>query len=431
MKLKKIGPSLLVIGLLVFSGLAIMPATVVQAEQRQPDLVVRKIAWLFPVKEGEELPITVFIENVGESPVEDGFWMKVNYAELAGFWQKPEETLDIWVEPPIKAGEVKAVGFSTIALGMYQGNFDVTLDTTNNIVESNEYNNIGNDCIISVNVAPGTSTTGTVYLRNENSATSETFTIDVDGSTIPEGWEISGGIPPTQVTVSPGGNFALSETLIIPEDTILNKAIKLNATRQSDGASQSIFLLVQTTPEIGFSFNPYINDFSVWGVDSIDSDVSISSEIISQFGPISETRYTITNTQGQYISTIVKMISTRHLNMFEISNIDYNGVITINPDNNLFLTSFKTDHNNEIKHFYQKTHSSLIKVDAFYNTIYDQTKIRYQIDDERSTATYDGFEALGARVVNGEVFAIRLDTRDNAEPMCPNYPGCWPNNCYY
>ncbi|MFO7991528.1 MAG: CARDB domain-containing protein [Thermoplasmata archaeon] len=419
MNIRKIGPSLLVIGLLVFSGLAILPATVTRAEQGQPDLVVKNIGWVFPVKEGEELPVTVYVENVGDADVDDAFWLEVEYSDTFGFWQEPTERFDIWVEPPIKAGEIKGVEFTTTALETHQVDFEAFLDTTEVITESNEENNKGHLGVLSIEVPPGTTATGSVHVRNEG-LTSDTFTIEADESTLPEGWELSGGIPPTQVTAQPGENVALSETLIVPEDTIMNPAIRFNATRQSDGEEQEVYLQVQTTPEMGFSFNPYIDEFSVWVVDSADTEVSITSEIISEFGPISVTEYTATNTNGNYLGVTVNRIKTRHLNMYEITELDYNGEITITPDDNRFITTFNVK-NDELKHYHQKMISN---PETAFNTRFnirdELTTIEGTLNGERVTLTLDDFHGLGARITNGQIYPLRLDTRDTTTPCCTN-----------
>ncbi len=421
MNISKIGPSLLVIGLLVFSGLAIMPATAVQAEQRQPDLVGKGIGAVYPVIEGEELPMTIYIENIGDADVEDGFWMELKYAETAGFWQEPTETFDIWVEPPIRAGGIKGVKYVVEALASYQVNFELVLDTTDTIAESNEGNNVGHECVIPLDIAPGTSATDTIHVRNENIMAQETFTLEADESTIPEGWVLQGAIPPTEITAQPGENVAVSETLYVPENTILNQAIKLNVTRQSDGASQSIYILVQTTPEMAFSFNPYTEVFTVWGVDTVNSEVNITSEVISQIGLITTTKYTVTNTRGQYISSIVKMVSTKHLNFYEITELDYNGVITIIPEDNFFLTTFKTDKNNGLVHFHQvMRYDDNMNMLVRYKRKSDETILFGKTLEEKITATFSGFDALGVKILNGGIHPTRLYVSDKNEPMCPN-----------
>jgi hypothetical protein len=404
-----------IVCVMLLSGMMVLPSNIV-AEQGQPDLVVRNIGWVFPVKQGEELPVTVYIENIGSAPVQKGFWIEINYAEQSGFWQEATETHTIWIDPPIKIGEVKAVDFTSFGLNTHQANFEVSLDTTNAIMELNEMNNYKHVCSIAIGATPGSSISTPVYLRNERIDITETFIIEVDPSTVPDGWGFTGGLPPTTVTALPGGNVVLSETAIVPTDTILNSVFRLNATRQSDGAVQSIAIRVVTTREIGFSFNPYQNEFSVWGVDQIDSEFTLTTELISKRGAVSYTMYTVTDNLGQYTSATVKSTNTKNLNMFEIIEINYNGLVTITPDANMFLTTFLVD-NNELRHFNQyMNYGPIQSAHTQYNINLDQTTIR----DDESTTTLNGFNALGVRISNGKVLPIRLDTRDPSVPLCPN-----------
>ena len=198
-----------IVCVMLMSGMMVLPSSVL-AKQGQPDLIVRGIGWVYPVETGESLHVTVTVENVGEAPVQDGFWVELRYAALSGFWQEATDTYQIWVNPPIKAGEIKAVETDIVALNSHQVNFEATADTTNLIAEQDEDNNELHRCLIAVGAAPGSTMSAPVYLRNERLDIVETFTIEVDASTIPEGWEFAGGIPPTTVTAAPGANVELS-----------------------------------------------------------------------------------------------------------------------------------------------------------------------------------------------------------------------------
>lgn len=402
------------------SGLMVLPSNVV-AQEGQPDLTVKKIGWRFPAVDGEDLPVTIYIENIGDASVQTGFWLEFNYATLSGFWQEATETLQIWVEPPIGAGEIKGIEFTTTALNTHQVNFGATIDTSDVIAEFDEENNHWQGCSIAVEAIPGSSITVPIYLRNERIDIVETFTVEVDEASIPDGWGFVGGLPPTTVTAAPGGNVVLSEGAIVPADTTSNPTIRINARRQSDGASQFIAIRVLTTPEIGFSFNPYTEEVFVTGIDDIESEVSVTSEIISERGHVTLAKYTVTNTRGQYTSALVRMISTRNHNMFEIREIDYNGVVTITPEKNMFVTTYLVK-NGELKHFHQymKYGDPDVQLRTFYNAKDDQTTMVGEIVGEDIRATFDGFDGLGMRILNEKVFPIRLDTSDTAQPLCPN-----------
>ncbi|MDO9538263.1 MAG: CARDB domain-containing protein [Thermoplasmata archaeon] len=419
-QIEKIG-AIAIVSMIFLSGMMVLPTTV-EAQQGLPDLVVKNIGWRFPVMEDEVLLGTVYIENTGTASVEDGFWINVNYATLPGFWQEATESLQLWVEPPIRAGEIKAVAFTTTALTTHQTNFDVDLDIFNNIVESDEDNNQMHACLIAVGGAPGSSLRVPIYLRNEM-LMAQTFTVEVDETTIPDGWGFEGGLPPTTITAAPGGNVMLSESITIPADTIENPIFRLNAMRHSDNQLQSIFIKVLTTPEIGFSFNPYTKIFTAWGVDHLQqSDFTISSTILSQEGYKTVEEFTVTNDRGQYVRATLEIVSTKHLHMYEILEINYNGVTTIIPEENRFLTMFNVDKNGQLQRFSQSmNYAPEIYTFTRYDGKYDQTIMEYKNLEEKLTVTFDGFDALGVRIENQNILSIRLDTSDTSVPLCVNF----------
>ena len=426
--------SLLIVGAMIMSGVMALPSTVVAKNSNQiqgtADLVVEAFNWRFPIVTGEELPVTIYVKNIGTAPVDAGFEIQVDYAELSGFWQQPTETFYIWVEPPIGVGEIKAVEFTTTALNTYQANFEAQLDSLDNIVELDENNNYRHICLISVEAAPGSILSVPVYARNVNLYMGDIFTIAADETRIPDNWDMSGGLPPSNVPASPGANVALSEIITVPLDTTINPVFRINATRQSDGEAQSTFIEFLTTPEMGFSFSPFLNEFTVMGADSIDSETIVTSEVISQQGPLSLTKYTVTNSRGQYTSATIRMISTNHLNMFEITEIDYNGVETIIPEENFFMTTFLVK-NGELKHFNQyMRYNPDLYVIASYDRKTDTSTMTGAENGEQFKTTFDGFDAMGTRVFDAHLASIRLDTSDPNVPLCPNV-NCWTmDSCF-
>jgi len=402
----------IVVSTFVMSSLMVIPSTVFAQQVREaPDLVVRNIAWKFHVVEGEDLPVTVYVENIGTAPVQTGFWIEVKYAGLSGFWQEAIETHQIWVNPPIIEGTIKAVKFTTTALNTHQANFEASLDTTNTITETNENNNIKHNCDIIVEGIPGTSISVPIYVRNERTDMWETFTIEADETTIPGGWGFTGGLPPTTVQAAPGNNVIQSEGITVPMDTSKNAYIMLNTTRESDGASQSIAIRVITTPEMGFSFNHYTNELIVSGVNQIGAEVFVSSELISEIGHKTVTKYTVTNTRGQSISAVVMMKSVKQLNTFEITEIEYNGIAIITPDDSQFLTKFRLDKNGEVERYYQyMSYGSEIYSETNYDERDNQTTMIGKGPAGNHWVEFDGLEALGVIINNERIIPARLDT---------------------
>ena len=340
---------------------------------------------------------------------------------MPGFWQEATESFQLWVEPPIRAGEIKAVAFTTTALNTHQANFEANLDILNSVAESNEDNNQMHACLIAVDGAPSSSISVPVYLRNVRTDIVETFLVEADETTIPDGWIFAGGIPPTTVTALPGGNEILSESTVVPADTTTNPIIKISATRESDGESQSILIKVLTTPEIGFSFNPYTDEFTVWGVDQLQqSDFETTSTIIYENEGKTIEAFTVINDRGQYVQATLEIHSGKQFHMYKILEINYNGVVTITPEDNMFLTTFLVK-NGELRHFFQYVKYGPEKYSHnLYNVNTETMTFRANIDGEHSVTNFDGFEASGVRMWDGEVQPIRLDTTgDTAQPMCP------------
>jgi hypothetical protein len=415
--------ALAIVSMLIMGGLMALPSKVL-AKTGQPDLQVRSLGVRYPMIEGASLPVTIYVENVGSAATGAGFWIDFNYASSPGFWQSPDETRQIWVDKSIKAGEIYGVCFSTTTLSTGSFNFAASLDTTDVISEIDEANNNGNVCFVAVDAAPGTMVSVPIYLMNTNLNSAESFVVGADETTLPDGWGITGGIPPETVDSPPGGNVVAYERIYVPEDAIINPTIRIGATRQSDGTDQSVYIKVITTPEIGFSFNPYLNEFFVTGSDEADTQVTVTSEILSTTGVKTVSKYTVTNSIGGYTSAIVEMVSTNGLNMFKICEIDYNGILTITPDHNLFVTTFLVK-DGVLKQYNQNMQYSS---DASSITHYDSkaiaTTFKTYIDGESTDATIDGWQGLGVRVNNGHVDWVRLDTSDPMQPMmCPNqYP---------
>ncbi len=417
--------AIIIVSMVFLSGMMVLPSSV-QAKQGQPDLIVRGIGWVYPVETGDSLPVTVTVENIGEASVQHGFWAELHYAELSGFWQEATETYQLWVEPPIRAGEIKAIETTIVALNTHQVNFEAIADTTNLITEVDENNNEFHRCLIAVGATPGTSISVPVFLKNEM-LFGDVFTVSVDESTIPEGWGFAGGLPPTIVTAVPGGNVQLSESAIIPLDTTTNPVFYLSATRQSDLASQTIMIKVITTPEIGFSLNPYTNEFSMWGADHTQqSDFVASSTIISENGHKRVEQFTVTDYEGQYVQATLEILSTRQHFEYSILEINYNGVITITPENNRFLTTFLVN-NGELNQFFQYSiYSPGNYAFTHYDSINNETEITAIIDSgQPNIGTYYGWEAMGSRIESGKIVATLLDTSDPSEPCCANNLFCY------
>ncbi|MFH0815288.1 MAG: CARDB domain-containing protein [Methanobacteriota archaeon] len=416
--------TLTIVGLFITSGLMVIPSGVRAQQQGMPDLAVTHIGWRFPVMEGNELLGTIYVENQGASAVETGFWIELGYAERPGFWQQVVETQQIWMDPPIQAGEIKGVGFTTTGLATNTANFIATADSTDLIQEVDETNNVGYLCRIAVGVAPGSSVSIPIYVRNGNLQSADSFSIGMDETTVPSGWVVSGGIPPTSIDSPPGGNVVVAETIYVPEDALINPTLKLRAIRQSDGQITDIRIKIITTPEMGISFNPYLNDISVIGTDEIDSEVSVISEIILQTRAISVTKYTVTNNRGQYLSAIVEMVSTKNLNLIKIKEIDYNGILTIEPKNNLFLTVFKIDDGALTKYYQNMRYSQDMHIQTFYDSNTDTTTFSSSINGNQSTENLQGWQGVGVRILDGELVPIRLDTTEPMQPLCTNWM-CW------
>lgn len=417
-----------IVCVMIMSGLMALP-TSVDAKKGQPDLAVKNMSWIYPVIEGEDVPFVVYVYNQGNAPVETGFWLKVNYAELPGFWQEPTVTHQIWVEPPIKAGTKKAVEITLTALTTHQMNIEAILDTTNIIAETNEENNEGHVCLVSVGAERGSPVSVPIFLRNENLFGGETFTVEADPSKIPDGWSFSGGVPPTTVTAAPGGNVALSEGTIVPGDTHLNPVFRINATRQSDRDTRIMYIKVLSSPEIGFSFSPFLNEFCTMGIDQIESDETLTKTILEEKGYMTIEEHTVTNIYGQYVKATLEMHSNNHMNMYKILEINYNGETTIIPENNMFLTTFGLDDDGNLKHYYQ-----YMKCDSenYQHTYYDakenQTTMKGKLDGKDFVITFDGFDAVGVRILNDQIATARLDTRDLSIPLCMN--DCQKADCY-
>jgi hypothetical protein len=416
-----------IVSLMIMGGLMVLPSKVL-AKNGQPDLQVRSLGVRYPMIEGEELPVTVYVENAGNAATGAGFWIDFNYASTPGFWQSPDETRQIWVDKSIRAGEIYGVCFTTTALSTGSFNFAASIDVTGEIAETDESNNGGNMCLVAVDAVPGTVVTVPVYFRNTNLNSAESFLVGADETTLPEDWSITGGIPPETIDSPPGGNAVAIEHIYVPEDAMINPTIRIGATRQSDGADQSVYIKVITTPEIGLSFNPHLNELFVTGSDVADTQVTVTTETLSTTGVKTVSKYTVTNSQGVYTSAIVEMISAKGLNMFKICEMDYNGALTITPDQNLFVTTFNVK-DGVLKQYNQVM---LYSPEALSLTHYDSkalsTSFRTYLEGESTYATIDGWQGLGVRISNGEIRQIRMDTTDPTQPCCAN-GYCWTMEC--
>lgn len=421
----------IVVSMFLMSGTMMVPSVLGTQEGKNtddlPDLAVRNIAWMSPVIAGYDLPVTIYIENIGNTPVQIGFWIDVNYASQSGFWQIGTETHQIWVAPPINEGICKAVEFTTTALNTEQANFEVLLDTTNTIEELNENNNIKQRCSVAIGVAPGTSFTTPVYLRNERLDITDIFTVEVNTATLPEGWTFLGGVPPTTIEAAPGGNVVLSETVIVPEDNIKNAKIIINASRQSDGELKFLEIFVITSPEIGIYFTPYTNEFIVSGSSYLASNIEVTSTIISEKGNKKVTNYTVTDDSGHYITATIETLSTRNNFIYQILELNNNGIVTI-LENNRFKITFLIDQYNELKYLHQEMiyEKSILYSYIDYNSIKDQTIMIGESAIGPHNLEFNGIASLSVRTWNNNIIPMRLDTEDY-ETWAIGIPGfcCW------
>ena len=202
---------------------------------------------------------------------------------------------------------------------------------------------------------------------------------------------------------------------------------RINATRLSDGSSQFIYLKVLTTPEIGFSFNPYLNEFSIWDADQTQQwGHDITSSIISENKGKTVEAFTVTNDEGHYVQAILEIHRNKQSFMYKILEINYNGVVTITPEDNMFLTTFIVQ-NGELKHFFQYSrYSPDIYAFTSYDSRNDETTIKLVMDSEETAiGSYDGWDALGSRIESGRIIAGLLDTSDPSQPCCHNNLFCY------
>jgi len=423
-QIEKIG-TIAIVGMIFLSGMMMMPTTV-EAKNDLPDLAVRNIAWRSPVQKDELLPVTIYIENIGNAPVDCGFWIEVNYAEFPGFWQEAAESHNIWVNPPIKEGQCRAVEFTTIALNSECANFEVSVDTTNEIIESNEYNNVRHRCSIAIGVAPNTSFTTQLFLRNEMLFT-DSFIIEINPTTLPDGWGFLGGIPPSTITAQPGGNIILSETVIVPNDATLNARIQVNATRVSDGDFRFVEIYVITSPEIGIYFTPYTNELIVSGSSYLGHYLESTSTLITDKGIFKITKYTVTDDNGRYISATIQTIHTKLCLKYTILEFDYNGVVSI-PAVNDFQIIHLIDNNNELKQYNQKMNyeKSIMYSDVRYNSKDDVTTMVGETPAGSHDLLFNGIASLSVRTWNSSIIPMRLDT-NNYQTWAIGIPGfcCW------
>ncbi|MBI5000665.1 MAG: hypothetical protein HZB92_03955 [Euryarchaeota archaeon] len=388
-----------------------------------PDIVLRKNPYVqYPIGSGEDVHIDLQVMNQGKADVNDGFWVTLYNRPYAGFWIQGGLTYRTWVEPPLKAGEIRVLQVAAVGQITYGGNFDIVVDDGNLIAESNESNNYNHTCKVSMGGTPGDITPFPLRIENPNPY-SDTYILEADASTIPTGWTFS---IPTTVTLSPYSTYSGTAVTgtppgYYPMSSYPNPKIRINATRVSDGATQWLYVKSIVAPEVQICYNPAIKDIIVDGTDDIDSVVAVNYiNVVEECGRAVRD-YSLVSEVGGYSLRVRVEIKLRTSETTEISRgicairvlgIAYNGGDWEQPQLNEYLFKYVIDKDTEtFKHITQDViWGPTDQYHLKYNGTRDQTilEVLPAKNEKPLRIPFDGVQTFGLKIKDGMIYPVGI-----------------------